>query len=225
MPTSNTASFQAFLDVLARRFARQDILLVLDGAPNHRSGDLAVPDNITLLYLPPYSPELNPKENLWNEIREKIFKNMRSIYGGHARVDFEIFSGESAAPGRRSSGHPRRSQLAVHSGPQVRHDDAYMPHMQRIIWSGTAIGLRAPRSRELITPLRPSCQVRSRLLRQYKTPGSLTVPAGAEKRHSGVGGSAIIRSKTGAPRHHNCGGTLNVKSGGDPSRHLAPVRA
>src|SRR5499426_4710916 len=49
MPTSNTASFQAFLDVLARKFARQDILLVLDGAPNHRCGHLIVPDNITLL--------------------------------------------------------------------------------------------------------------------------------------------------------------------------------
>jgi transposase len=61
--------------VLARRFARQDILLVLDGAPNHRCGDISVPDNITLLYLPPYSPELNPKENLCDEIREKIFKN------------------------------------------------------------------------------------------------------------------------------------------------------
>jgi hypothetical protein len=61
MPTSNTASFQVFLDVLARKFARQDILLVLDGAPNHRCGDLAVPDNVTFLYLPPYSPELNPK--------------------------------------------------------------------------------------------------------------------------------------------------------------------
>ena len=43
--------------------------------PNHRCGDLTVPHNITLLYLPPYSPELNPKENLWDEIREKIFKN------------------------------------------------------------------------------------------------------------------------------------------------------
>jgi transposase len=75
LPYSDTASFQAFLDVLARRFAREDILLVLDGAPNHRCGDLVVPNNITLLYLPPYSPELNPKENLWDEIREKIFKN------------------------------------------------------------------------------------------------------------------------------------------------------
>jgi transposase len=63
-PTSNTECFQVFLEVLARKFARQDILLVLDGAPNHRCGDLAVSDNITLLYLPPYSPELNPKENL-----------------------------------------------------------------------------------------------------------------------------------------------------------------
>ena len=62
MPTSNTACFQAFLNVLARKFARQDILLVLDGAPNHRCGDLALPDNIALLFLPPYSPELNPRD-------------------------------------------------------------------------------------------------------------------------------------------------------------------
>ncbi len=74
MPRPAVPCFQVFLDVLARKFARQDILLVLDGAPNHRCGDLAVPDNIMLLYLPPYSPELNPKENLWDEIREKIFK-------------------------------------------------------------------------------------------------------------------------------------------------------
>jgi transposase len=75
MPTSNTACFQVFLDVLSRKFGRQDILLVLDGAPNHRCGGLALPDNVSLLFLPPYSPELNPKENLWDEIREKIFKN------------------------------------------------------------------------------------------------------------------------------------------------------
>jgi transposase len=75
MPTSDTACFQVFLDALSRRFSRQHILLVLDGAPNHRSGQLVVPNNITLLFLPPYAPELNPKENLGDEIREKIFKN------------------------------------------------------------------------------------------------------------------------------------------------------
>jgi len=87
-PTSNTACFQVFLDVLARKFARQDILLVVDGAPNHRCGGLTVPHNITLLYLPPYSPELNPKENLWDEIREKIFKNyaLKSMDAVRARL-------------------------------------------------------------------------------------------------------------------------------------------
>jgi transposase len=75
MPAADTACFQVFLDTLSRRFARQDILLVLDGAPNHCSGELVIPTNISLLFLPPYSPELNPKENLWDEIREKIFKN------------------------------------------------------------------------------------------------------------------------------------------------------
>lgn len=92
MPTSNTACFQAFLEVLSRKFARQDILLVLDGAPNHRCGDLALPDNISLLFLPPYSPELNPKENLWDEIREKIFKNyaLKSITAVRAKLRHAI---------------------------------------------------------------------------------------------------------------------------------------
>ena len=76
MPTSNTACFQAFLQALARKFARQDIMLVLDGAPNHSCGNLAVPANVTLLYLPPYSPELNPKENLWDEIQEYFFEKL-----------------------------------------------------------------------------------------------------------------------------------------------------
>ena len=88
MPTSNTACFQAFLDLLARTFARQDVLLVIDGAPNHRCSDLVVPDNISLLFLPPYAPELNPKENLWDEIREKIFKNyaLKSIDAVRAKL-------------------------------------------------------------------------------------------------------------------------------------------
>jgi transposase len=92
MPTSNTGCFQVFLNVLARKFARRDILLVLDGAPNHRCGDLAVPDNVRLLYLPPYSPELNPKENVWDEIREKIFKNyaLKSMDAVHAKLDEAI---------------------------------------------------------------------------------------------------------------------------------------
>jgi len=66
--------------------------LVLDGAPNHRSGDLAVPRNVTLQFLPPYAPELNPKENLWEEIREKVFKNyaLKSIDAVHIKLNEAI---------------------------------------------------------------------------------------------------------------------------------------
>jgi len=44
-------------------------LLVLDGAGWHTGKDLCVPDNITLLPLPPYAPELNPVENIWQYLR------------------------------------------------------------------------------------------------------------------------------------------------------------
>jgi len=75
MPASDTECFQIFLDILAKKFSRQHILLFVDGAPNHHCDDLVIPANIMLHFLPPYSPELNPQENLWDEIREKIFKN------------------------------------------------------------------------------------------------------------------------------------------------------
>src|SRR5262249_16052622 len=119
MPTSNTASFQAFLDVLARKFARQDILLVLDGAPNHRCGHLIVTDNITLLYLPPYSPELNPKENLWDEIREKIFKN-------YALKSMDAVCASSSRPSSISSETPSSFAPSPASPISSTHSDVEM---------------------------------------------------------------------------------------------------
>ncbi len=49
---------------------------LLDGAGWHQSGGrLHVPDNITLLHLPPYSPELNPVENIWQYLRQNHLSN------------------------------------------------------------------------------------------------------------------------------------------------------
>ena len=45
------------------------------GRSSHRAKDLAIPENIRLLPLPPYAPELNPQEHLWDELREKEFPN------------------------------------------------------------------------------------------------------------------------------------------------------
>jgi len=75
LPTADTECFQIFLDTLAKKFSRWHILLILDGAGNHKCDDLVIPTNVTLGFLPPYSPELNPQEHVWEEIREKIFKN------------------------------------------------------------------------------------------------------------------------------------------------------
>jgi hypothetical protein len=51
------------------------LLMVVDGASSHVAKELVVPENIRLLRLPPYAPELNPQEHIWDELREKSFPN------------------------------------------------------------------------------------------------------------------------------------------------------
>lgn len=69
-PTANTEVMSFHLAEIARQVAPGvHAVLVLDGAGYHGAKDLAVPENITLLPLPPYAPELNPIENVWEYIR------------------------------------------------------------------------------------------------------------------------------------------------------------
>ena len=71
----NTPRMSEFLRQVARRYPKEFIVMVVDGASSHRAKELLVPDNIVLLPLPAYSPELNPQEHIWDEIREKEFPN------------------------------------------------------------------------------------------------------------------------------------------------------
>jgi hypothetical protein len=89
MPSPDTQCFQVFLDTLAKKYRKDLILLVVDGAGNHHSDELEIPANIILQPLPPYAPELNPQENIWDEIREKIFKNfaLKSIDEVNDKLD------------------------------------------------------------------------------------------------------------------------------------------
>ena len=82
MPAPDTECFQIFLDILAKKYPRQLILLFVDGAGNHQSNELVIPANIMLHLLPPYSPELessgkslgrNSGENL-QELRPQIYE-------------------------------------------------------------------------------------------------------------------------------------------------------
>jgi transposase len=75
LPYVNTQCMQIFLDEVAQRHPDQFIVMVMDGAGWHRSHRLRAPENMILLTLPPYAPELNPVEHLWDELREKYFHN------------------------------------------------------------------------------------------------------------------------------------------------------
>ena len=50
-------------------------LMFQDEAPSHKGKELEVPENIALVFLPSYSPELNPAEQLWNVLRRDYFAN------------------------------------------------------------------------------------------------------------------------------------------------------
>jgi transposase len=75
LPRVNGACMQLFLDEVAARHPHERIVMVLDGAGWHHSESLRLPNNLRLLPLPPYAPELNPVEHLWDELREKAFHN------------------------------------------------------------------------------------------------------------------------------------------------------
>ena len=76
LPHVNTQCMQLFLDEIGRRHPDQRIVMVLDGAGWHASAALKAPANMRLLSLPPYAPELNPVEHIWDELREKHFHNL-----------------------------------------------------------------------------------------------------------------------------------------------------
>ena len=75
MPYANTESMNIFLSEFSKNFKDYRIILAMDRASWHKSKGLMNPENIRFLLIPPYSPELNPVEHIWDYIREKFFNN------------------------------------------------------------------------------------------------------------------------------------------------------
>jgi transposase len=71
----NTDSMTRFLAHLSAAHSEEFIVMVLDGASSHKSKELKIPDNLSLIPLPSYSPELNPAEQIWNILRRDYFAN------------------------------------------------------------------------------------------------------------------------------------------------------
>ena len=75
LPYSNTDCMNVFLLELSKAYPNDLILLACDGAAWHRAKALIVPQNIRLIFLPPATPEMNPIEQIWKEIRKRGFRN------------------------------------------------------------------------------------------------------------------------------------------------------
>ena len=75
MPYCNTDCMNVFLQELGKAYPNDMILLVCDGAAWHKAKALEILDNIRLLFLPPATPEMNPIEQIWKEIRKRGFRN------------------------------------------------------------------------------------------------------------------------------------------------------
>lgn len=72
MPHCNADNFQVFLDEFSKKFEDVYNILTLDNGAFHKAKSLIIPENIGLLFLPAYSPELNPAENMWGILKRKF---------------------------------------------------------------------------------------------------------------------------------------------------------
>jgi len=85
MPNADTRAMQLHIEEISRRVAPgAHAVLLMDRAGWHTTGRLHMPANITPIFLPPRSPELNPVENIWQYIRanwlsNRIFENYDAI--------------------------------------------------------------------------------------------------------------------------------------------------
>lgn len=108
MPATNAQALQIQLDELSRNLhADCHMLLILDGAGWHKSQALRIPDNLTLLHLPPYAPELNPVELLWHEMRQRYLSNR--VY-----ADLQALDQALEEAWKRLSDDPQRLRQLTH---------------------------------------------------------------------------------------------------------------
>lgn len=68
-------SMNRFMQQISDAYPKDHIVILMDNAWWHRSQYTVVPSNITILFIPPYTPEMNPIEQIWRELRTRGFAN------------------------------------------------------------------------------------------------------------------------------------------------------
>lgn len=94
LPTVDAETMSFFLAEVAARHPHEWILMLLDGAGWHTANALVVPENMRLAPLPPYSPELNPTEHIWDLVREGWFTNL--VFDAMDGVENQLVAGLAA---------------------------------------------------------------------------------------------------------------------------------
>jgi len=83
LPNCNGENFQIFLNELSKNKPEEFKVIILDNGAFHKAKVLKIPKNIALLFLPPYSPELNPAELVWlymkRKMTNKIYQTMEDL--------------------------------------------------------------------------------------------------------------------------------------------------
>lgn len=83
MPHCNTDTFQVFLNEFSKKSPQEFKIILLDNGAFHKAQRLVMPHNIALLFIPPYSPELNPAEKIWWKMKRafsgKIHKTLDNV--------------------------------------------------------------------------------------------------------------------------------------------------
>ena len=118
LPRADAIAMQHHLYEISRRVAAgAHAVLALDKAGWHTTRKLQVPANISLLHLPPASPELNPTENVWQYLRQTYLSNrVFRDYGDVVEASSSAWNKLTAEPGRIASIGTRR-WTAVSQGP------------------------------------------------------------------------------------------------------------
>lgn len=71
-PYCNSLCFEQYLQALSEHKPDEFKILLIDNGAFHKAKTLTLPKNIALLFIPPYSPELNPAERMWRHLKDKI---------------------------------------------------------------------------------------------------------------------------------------------------------
>jgi transposase len=72
LPQLNAVNFQIFLNEFAQHYQETLNIILMDNGSCHTAKSLMIPANIVCVFLPPYSPELNPIERLWRDVKEQL---------------------------------------------------------------------------------------------------------------------------------------------------------